>query len=396
MLQSHGGLSQVSLQVLEGTRAVTRTQASDADLGTVLAYSLAGGADAALFVVDATTGSVSFRGAPSLTQPQDADANHSYLVAVAASDGLNTAVQTYAVGVVAPAPVPLEVAVPAPIAAPPANAPAPSPAASPVELVSAPAPSPALPAAPAPVEPPAPVVVQPPAEAVNPATGESSAQSSASTPNPTAPAATRERSAAAGSAVLAPVTESITTGGRAQAATGRDGVFSDIALAMASNITFTVQLGPAGVAVGPQVVVTLADFVAQSVDAGVASFSSASYGLQAQSFQAGSRSGTQWAAAESNTRALAQAPVEQALDLQTNAVRYTGVAVSAGVVWWATRAGGLFASLLMGTPAWRQLDLVPVLRQAELRGGNAQGEGGADGEKPETAEERLAQDLFEK
>lgn len=36
--------------------------------------------------------------------------------------------------------------------------------------------------------------------------------------------------------------------------------------------------------------------------------------------------------------------------------------LSAGAVWWGVRAGGLLASLLTSLPAWRSLDVLPVLR----------------------------------
>jgi CSLREA domain-containing protein len=42
-------------------------------------------------------------------------------------------------------------------------------------------------------------------------------------------------------------------------------------------------------------------------------------------------------------------------------VELTGVALSVGAVWWASRAGGLVASLLMAAPAWRTFDPLPVL-----------------------------------
>ena len=35
--------------------------------------------------------------------------------------------------------------------------------------------------------------------------------------------------------------------------------------------------------------------------------------------------------------------------------------VSVGTIWWATRAGGLAASLLVATPAWITFDPLPVL-----------------------------------
>lgn len=43
------------------------------------------------------------------------------------------------------------------------------------------------------------------------------------------------------------------------------------------------------------------------------------------------------------------------------AAQLTGVALSVGAVWWASRAGGLVASLLMAAPAWRTFDPLPVL-----------------------------------
>ena len=43
------------------------------------------------------------------------------------------------------------------------------------------------------------------------------------------------------------------------------------------------------------------------------------------------------------------------------AIELTGVALSVGAVWWATRAGALVASLLMSAPAWRNFDPLMVL-----------------------------------
>lgn len=43
------------------------------------------------------------------------------------------------------------------------------------------------------------------------------------------------------------------------------------------------------------------------------------------------------------------------------AIELTGVALSVGAVWWATRAGALVASLLMSVPAWRSFDPLMVL-----------------------------------
>jgi hypothetical protein len=39
----------------------------------------------------------------------------------------------------------------------------------------------------------------------------------------------------------------------------------------------------------------------------------------------------------------------------------TGLALAAGTVWWALRAGGLVTGLLVSLPAWRHADLLAVL-----------------------------------
>ncbi len=49
----------------------------------------------------------------------------------------------------------------------------------------------------------------------------------------------------------------------------------------------------------------------------------------------------------------------------TQPEKIVGVSATAGLVWWVTRGGGVIASALMGVPAWRQVDLVPVMLAAE-------------------------------
>jgi VCBS repeat-containing protein len=53
------------------------------------------------------------------------------------------------------------------------------------------------------------------------------------------------------------------------------------------------------------------------------------------------------------------------IDLAFGSARITGMALSVGAVWWAARAGGLLASLLASTPAWRHVDPLPVLGRDE-------------------------------
>ena len=42
-----------------------------------------------------------------------------------------------------------------------------------------------------------------------------------------------------------------------------------------------------------------------------------------------------------------------------------GLALSVGVVWWASRVGGLLGSLLASMPAWRHLDPLPIVGRDE-------------------------------
>jgi hypothetical protein len=46
-------------------------------------------------------------------------------------------------------------------------------------------------------------------------------------------------------------------------------------------------------------------------------------------------------------------------------VRVASASLTAGFVWWLTRSGGLITSILMGIPAWRHVDLLPVLASRE-------------------------------
>jgi hypothetical protein len=55
----------------------------------------------------------------------------------------------------------------------------------------------------------------------------------------------------------------------------------------------------------------------------------------------------------------------QHLEIAFDSVRLSGMALSVGMVWWAARAGGLLASLMASTPAWRHVDPLPVLGRDE-------------------------------
>jgi hypothetical protein len=56
-----------------------------------------------------------------------------------------------------------------------------------------------------------------------------------------------------------------------------------------------------------------------------------------------------------------QGMTDAILRVVTDPVKVSSVAFTAGFVWWLTRGGGLLATMLMGIPAWRHIDLAPVL-----------------------------------
>jgi hypothetical protein len=49
------------------------------------------------------------------------------------------------------------------------------------------------------------------------------------------------------------------------------------------------------------------------------------------------------------------------VDVISDPMRISSVSFTAGFVWWLTRGGGVLATMLMSLPAWRHIDLLPVL-----------------------------------
>lgn len=98
IITSNGGGPGATLSVAENGTAVTTIVATDPDGATAFAYRVAGGADAALFQVDAN-GVVTFRTAPDFEDPLDAGANNVYDVIVEASDGVNATTQAMTINV---------------------------------------------------------------------------------------------------------------------------------------------------------------------------------------------------------------------------------------------------------------------------------------------------------
>src|SRR5262249_12009938 len=87
------------ISIPENTVAVTDVDATDPDAGTTLTYSLAGGADQALFGINGVTGALSFHALPNFEAPSDANGDNVYEVLVQASDGLLVDTQTLSITV---------------------------------------------------------------------------------------------------------------------------------------------------------------------------------------------------------------------------------------------------------------------------------------------------------
>ncbi|VVS96417.1 Cadherin [Sphingomonas sp. EC-HK361] len=95
-LTSFGGALAASFTVNENVTAATTIAASDAD-GDALSYTITGGADAALFAVDAATGRLTFITPPDYEAPGDSDHDRIYQVVVSASDGTNSVAQALSI-----------------------------------------------------------------------------------------------------------------------------------------------------------------------------------------------------------------------------------------------------------------------------------------------------------
>jgi serralysin len=87
------------VSVAENAAAVTTIVATDADDGAVLSYAITGGADAARFRINTSTGVLTFAEAPNFEAPADVGGNNVYDVVVQVSDGTRTDTQALAVRV---------------------------------------------------------------------------------------------------------------------------------------------------------------------------------------------------------------------------------------------------------------------------------------------------------
>ena len=98
IITSDGGGATAPASVAENNMTVTTVAASDADAGQTLTYSIFGGADAAKFSINASTGALSFITAPDYEAPTDTGGNNIYDVTVQVSDG-NGGTDTQAIAV---------------------------------------------------------------------------------------------------------------------------------------------------------------------------------------------------------------------------------------------------------------------------------------------------------
>ncbi|MCB1500150.1 MAG: VCBS repeat-containing protein [Bauldia sp.] len=96
-ITSLGGGPTADAMVAENGAFVTTVAAADPD--NTPAFSIAGGADAARFVIDAASGALSFKSAPDFEQPGDVGGDNVYDVVVRVSDGTAVADQAIAVTV---------------------------------------------------------------------------------------------------------------------------------------------------------------------------------------------------------------------------------------------------------------------------------------------------------
>ncbi|MES2054430.1 MAG: hypothetical protein V4564_00705 [Pseudomonadota bacterium] len=96
IITSNGGGATASIAVNENSTAVTTVISTDPE-NAARAYAIAGGADAASFVINATTGALSFLAAPDFEAPGDTDGDNAYDVIVQASDGALTDTQAITV-----------------------------------------------------------------------------------------------------------------------------------------------------------------------------------------------------------------------------------------------------------------------------------------------------------
>lgn len=99
VITSNGGGDSAAISVPENGAAVTTVTAIDSVPNMVLAYTIAGGADAAKFTIDSHSGVLAFLSAPNYEAPADLGTDNVYDVIVQASDGTLSDQQAIAITV---------------------------------------------------------------------------------------------------------------------------------------------------------------------------------------------------------------------------------------------------------------------------------------------------------
>ena len=97
VITSDGGGVSAALSTVENQSVITTVTSTDVDGGTP-SYSIAGGADAALFSINSATGALTFNTAPDFETPVDTGGNNVYDVTVQVADG-NGGTDTQAISV---------------------------------------------------------------------------------------------------------------------------------------------------------------------------------------------------------------------------------------------------------------------------------------------------------
>lgn len=98
VITSDGGGATATITITDNMKAVTTLKATDKEAAT-LTYSIVGGADKALFTINAQTGALVFKAAPDYETPKDAGKNNVYDIIVQVSDGKLIDTQALAVSV---------------------------------------------------------------------------------------------------------------------------------------------------------------------------------------------------------------------------------------------------------------------------------------------------------
>ncbi len=445
VITSDGGNATAAVGVAENQAAVTTVTSSDVD-GGIPAYTIMGGADAAHFAIDAASGALRFATAPDFEAPSDADLDNIYRLVVGVDDG-NGGVATQAIAVavsgineapgnIAPAAALLtEQASAGTVVAivtasdpdagdlftftlvndgngrfviDPSSGRLTVAAGAVLDFETAPSHTLLLrvtdaqglrteqqivvtlrdvaEALPVVVPPTTPTPPLPPSVVFEPVPAPSLALP------PTNPAPPTERESAGGrDAPEAPASRGLVGAARAGAQQQDEDAgsarrtygrpLSDDAPVVVASVSF----GARGSAVGGWSDAVLDGLLMQQVGDGQAPrFGLLNLRGSSLETEAGDEASARGRSAQQALAAAVQDPV-----------RVASATLTAGFVWWLTRSGGLLTSILMGIPAWRHVDLLPVLAPArEDEDDDGLGADSQDDDAEPDRRDSLVDDLF--